>query len=270
MEMVLYWLYEIPLWLDMALFLVVLLVPMEAGFRMGLRKHRTNPDAERAARGDATLTSILALLGLMLAFTYAFCMTRADMRKKALVTEVNAISTAFIRADLAPEPGRTELRERLLDYARSRLVTPEMVSNREQLREVVARSLEAQAKLWPATKSAVQQEGNMPAPLKASLVQAVNDVLDAHTSRMAVIYDRLPGAVLALLLLIAAAAIALAAYRAGLRGNACRWRMSAFAVILAALMFLILDFDIILRGFIRVNHESLASLVREMEAAVRR
>jgi NADH:ubiquinone oxidoreductase subunit 3 (subunit A) len=143
-----------------------------------------------------------------------------------------------------------------------------MAGNRKQLEEVVARSLEAQAKLWPATKAAVQQEGNMPAPLKASLVQAVNNVLDAHTSRMAVIYDRLPGAVLALLMLIAAASMALAAYNAGLTGLACRWRMSAFAVILAALMFVILDFDIVLRGFIRVNHESLASLIREMEAAL--
>ena len=44
----------------------VLLASMEAGFRIGLRKHRTSPDAERAARGDATLTSILALLGLMM------------------------------------------------------------------------------------------------------------------------------------------------------------------------------------------------------------
>ena len=136
------------------------------------------------------------------------------------------------------------------------------------MEEVVARSLEAQAKLWPATKSALRQEGGMPDPLKASLVQAVNDVLDAHTSRMAVIYDRLPGSVMALLMLIAAASISLASYSAGLRGNACRWRMTVFAIILAALMFLILDFDMILRGFIRINHEPLASLIREMEAAL--
>lgn len=267
--MQLYWVYEIPIWLDMVFFLVVLLAPMEAGFRIGLRKHRLNPEAERAARGDATLTSILALLGLMLAFTYAFCMSRADLRKQALLNEVNAIGTAFLRADLAPEPGRTELRKRLLDYARSRLVTLEMVRTRKRLEQVIASSLEAQAELWPATKSAVQQEGDMPAPLKASLVAAINAVLDAHTIRIAVIYDRLPTAVLFLLLLIAAAAIAMAAYSAALRGNANRWRMSVFAVILAALMFLILDFDMVLKGFIRISQEPVAALVREMEAAMR-
>jgi hypothetical protein len=71
-------------------------------------------------------------------------------------------------------------------------------------------------------------------------------------------------------MLIASAAITLAAYSAGLRGNACRWRMAVFALILAALMLLILDFDIILRGFIRVNYASLASLIHDMEVALGR
>lgn len=210
----------------------------------------------------------LAMSRLMLAFTYSFSMSRADMRKQAFIAEVNAVSTAFVRADLAPEPERTELRERLLDYARSRLATPRMVSNWEKFEEVVQHSLEAQARIWPATKSALRPEGGMSEPQKALLVQAVNDVLDAHTRRMAVISDRLPGAVLALLLLIAASSLAVAAYTVSLNGHQSRWRLTAFAVILAALMYLILDFDIITHGFIRINHESLALLIREMEAAL--
>ena len=79
--MYLCWLYEIPLWLVMVLLLLVLLASMEAGLRSGVRKHRVSPEAERGARGDATLTPVLALLGLMLAFTYAFSLSRADKRK---------------------------------------------------------------------------------------------------------------------------------------------------------------------------------------------
>lgn len=266
--MYLYWMYEIPIWLDMTLFLVLLLVPMEVGFQIGLRKHRAHPDAERATRGEVALAALLSLLGLMLAFTYAFSMSRADMRKQAIIREVNAISTAFLRADLAPEPGRTQLRQRLLEYAQSRSVTPESVKNRQELQEALARSLEAQAKLWPATKAVIQQEGDMPTPLKASLQQALTEVLDAHTARMAAIYDRLPGAVVILLLVIAMVSIALAAYSAGLNGNACRWRMGTFAVILASLMFVILDFDMVLRGFIRIDQTSLARLVADMERAL--
>lgn len=264
------WQYQIPLWLVFFLFLITLVVPMEIGFRLGGRQHRLHPDAVRAARNDITLASMLAILGLMLAFTYSFSMSRADMRKQALVAEVNAISTAFLRADLAAEPSRTELRELLLDYARSRVVAPGTLKTLEQLQEVVDRSLEIQSKIWPATKLALRQEGDMSDPERALLVSVINDVLDAHTIRMAVFYDRLPTAVLAMLVLIAAASLTVAAYNTSLTGQSSRWRMISFAVILASLMFMILDFDMVMRGFIQVNHQSQVLLTQEMEAALKR
>ena len=206
---------------------------MEVGFRLGGRQHRLHPEAVKAARNDVTLASMLALLGLMLAFTYSFSMSRADMRKQALVVEVNVISTAFLRADLASEPSRTELRELLFDYARSRVTVLGTIKTREQVQEVVDRSLEIQSKIWPATKLALRQERDMSDPERALLVSAINDVLDVHNSRMAVFYDRLPTAVLALLVLIAAASLTVAAYNTSMTGQSSRWRMSAFAVILA-------------------------------------
>jgi hypothetical protein len=263
-----YWQYELPLWLVIFLFLIILVVPMEIGFRLG-QQRRLRSDAAKAARNDVTLAAMLALLGLMLAFTYSFSMSRSDLRKQALVAEVNAISTAFLRADLASEPSRTKLRESLFEYAQSRLVAPESIRTIEQLQEVIDRSLEVQSKIWPATKSALRQEGDMSDPERALLVSAINDVLDAHAIRVAVIYDRLPTAVLALLVLIAGAALAVAAYNTSLIAQSSRGRMIAFAVILALLMYVILDFDMSARGFIRVNFQSFVLLVQDMEVALK-
>ena len=259
-----YWQYELPLWLVFFLLLCMLLIPMEIGFRLGGRRRRLNPDAEKAAGIDLMLTSMLALLGLMLAFTYSFCMSRADMRKQAFIAEVNAISTAFLRADLTLEPARTDIRRLLFDYAKSRLVSPGEIRTREQLQEAVERSLSIQSNIWPAIMSAVRQEQEISAPEKALLISAVNDLLDAHTSRMAVIYDRLPTAVLALLVLIAAASLYVTAYNTSMSGQRGRWAVTAFAVILSLLMYTIMDFDMIMRGFIRINHESLVRLVQDM------
>lgn len=266
----LYWQYEIPLWLVIFLFLIMLAIPMELGFRIGGRQHRLHLRAGKTVRKDVTLAAMLTLLGLMLAFTYMFSMSRADMRKQAFIKEVNAISTAFLRADLAPEPSRSELRKVLLDYAQSRYVVPGTIKTREQLQAVVDRSLEIQSKIWPATKSALRQEGEMSDPEKALLISAVNNVFDVHTIRMAVIYDRLPTAVLALLVIIAGSSLAVAAYNTSLTGDQTRWRMTAFALILASLMYLILDFDMIMRGFIRVDHQSLVVLIQEMKAELAR
>ncbi len=257
-----YWQYQLPLWELISLFLVLLLIPMEVGFRLGMR-HKTISDFDDEVRSDVTLTSMLALLGLMLAFTYSFSLGRADLRKVAIINEVNAIGTAFLRADLLPEPGRTEVRERLFDYAKSQYLKPGTFLTLEQLQKVVDRSLQIQSKIWPAVKSALRQKGDMTDPEKAVLVSAVNDVLDSHTRRMAVFFDRLPTAVLALLIFIAAASLYIAAYNLGLRGRFSRWRMIAFAFFLAFLMYIILDYDMMLRGLIQVDHSSLVKLIEE-------
>jgi len=256
------------LWAVIFLFLILLLIPMEVGFRLGARQKLLYADAESEARSDVTLASLMALLGLMLAFTYSFSLSRADLRKAALIKEVNAISTAFLRADLLPEPGRTEVRDRLFDYAKSRYVEPGTVRTLQEVEKVVDRSVQIQSKIWPAVKSALRQKGDMSDPLKALLVSAVNDVLDAHTSRMAVFFDRLPTAVLVLLMFIAGLSLGAAAYSSVLRGHFSRWRMTAFALILASLMYIILDYDMMMRGFIQVDQRSLVLLIQEMKSAL--
>jgi len=260
------WFYELPLWVSATFILILLLVAVELGFRSGLSIRRSSEKAGDTTRGDVTLGALLALLGLVLAFTYAFSLSRADLRKQAILQEANAIGTAFLRADLAAEPGRTLLRNRLLEYARTRVVSHEMVKTREKLTQVVKHSLKAQAELWPATKKAL--EGDIPGPIQASIVTAINRVLDAHTKRLAAAYDKIPGAVMVLIMLVAAVSLATAGYTAGLRGNMSRLRMGAFAVVLAALIVVIIDFDMPLNGLIQHSDESLATLVPDMEAAL--
>lgn len=260
--MELFYLYEWPIWVDGVLFLLLLLIAVEVGYRRGRRRHHESEDATRTVRGDVTLGSMLALLGLLLAFTYAFSLSRADMRKQAIIHEANAIGTAFLRADLGSEPGRSELRKGLLNYAHTRLIYKELYG--DALREAVDRSLDTQARLWPAAKLAMQ--GDVPGPLQASIVQAVNEVLDTHAIRLAVIHDRIPGAVFGLLLLVAATSISVAAHNAGLNGTINRWRMSAFALILSALILIIIDFDRGQHGLIRISLQPLEVVVKDLEA----
>ena len=260
------WFYQLPIWVVAVLFVAILFLAMEAGFRFGLRESRTSKNSAELNRSDVTLASMFALLGLLLAFTYSFALNRADLRKQAVVAEANAIGTAFLRADLAEEPGRTVLREALLEYAQSRVINPSVARDTEQARREIARSLEIQAKLWPATKLALQ--GDVPVPVQTSIVQSINEVLDQHSRRLEIGFDRLPAVVLFLLVIIAATTLAVAANDAGRWGSMNRRRMSAFALILAALMVIIVDFDQPLDGLILGNSDSLVELVQNLEASV--
>ena len=55
---------------------------------------------------------------------------------------------------------------------------------------------------------------------------------------------------------------------APLRGTVFRLLMSAFAFVVAALIVIIIDFDMPLHGLITVSDESIAALIADMEAAL--
>jgi hypothetical protein len=255
-------LYDLPIWINGAIFVVVMLVALEIGYRVGLRKREASRD-EDVSMSNVVVTSFLATFGLLLAFTYAFTVSRADLRKRVTIDEANAIGTAFLRAGLVPNPESAELKKALLEYARTRIVTSENISSRAKFSESLRRSLEAQAKLWPITERIVKSKP--PGPIEASLIAAINQVLDMHTARLATAFDRLPQVILVMLLLISAISLAIAAFNSVLSGRFSRWRMSALAFVFAFVIFIIIDFDYPQQGFIRINQQPLLSTIDEME-----
>ena len=259
-------LYQMPTLVIGLFFAVILLAALEVGYRIGRRRRRTATEADRKDQADLVPTSMYALLGLMLAFTYAFTVSRADLRKQAVIDEANAIGTAFLRAGLAPEPSRTELRKALLDYAKTRVVvvTTETAVTTEQLRKTVAGTLQTLSKIWPITEQLVNAKPN-PGPVEASIVQSINEVIDMNTKRLAVSFDRLPGIVLLMLLFIASTSVAMTGFYAGLSGRLHRLRFTLLALVLAAVMLVITDFDRPIRGFVQVSQQSLVDVIQEME-----
>ncbi|MGH7802142.1 MAG: hypothetical protein ACREOW_16200 [Thermodesulfobacteriota bacterium] len=240
--------YQMPYWVNGLFFVVVLLGSLEAGYRIGRWRVRTTDESGRKDEGDLVLASMYTLLGLVLAFTYPFTLSRADQRKQAVIDEADAIGTAFLRAGMAPEPTRTELRTLILDYARTRVVTVETAGSADQLRKTLSRTLQAQSKIWPTTERMVKAK---PAgPVEVSIVQSINEVLDMHTKRLAVSFDRLPGIVLLMLVFLAGASLAITGFNAGLSGHLNRWRLTSLTLILAAVMLVIIDFDRPIRGFV--------------------
>jgi hypothetical protein len=205
---------------------------------------------------------MFAVLGLMLAFTYGAAVDRFDTSKKAVIMEANAMRTTFLRANLVVEPGRTELKQALLDYARTRTVKQGRDLSKEEFQEIIQKSLQAQSKLWPITEQIAGQ--NSPSPFL--LVAAVNQIIDAHVIRLAAIKDKLPISAIIMLIFVAAASLAVAGFNGGIAGRLHRWQMTTFAIVLVGIMLVIHDFDHPVNGFIRVNHESIINVINEMEA----
>jgi hypothetical protein len=255
---------SLPYWVGVVSISVALLLVLEVAYRLGWSRLGRGQNAS----GEVVVSSLLALTGLLIAFTYGFTVSHYEARKRTVIDEANAIGTAFLKADLMSEPGRGELRSALLDYARSRVATPETAGTPELLAALLERTLEAQGRLWPATAAIVEADG--PGPLQASLVGTITDLMDLHTTRIAISFDRLPGVVFALLLFLVATSLALAGYDAGSSGRRARLRLSAFALVLAAVVLTVLDFDNTVVGLINVDQGSLETLISNLEAEIGR
>jgi len=87
-------LYLLPVWAVCLIYLSILLGALEFGFFAGKRQRDSWKNAD-PTNGQIILTSMFAVLGLMLAFTYGAAVDRFDASKKAAIMDANAIRTAF-------------------------------------------------------------------------------------------------------------------------------------------------------------------------------
>ena len=257
---------KLPFWIDALLIFAVLYAAVEGGYRIGRSQSKVDdPDAHG---GGIALTAAMGVLGLMMALAFSDAVKRYEARKQAVVAEANALGTAFLRADLMVESGRTSLKRALLDYGRMRDGRGNGVRRLESQagRELLRRSIDQQAVVWEATRAVVSQEN--PAPLEASLVAAVNEVLDMHTIRLSAARDKLPGIAVWLPLLVAITVFALTGFSAGVTGKLVRLRMLWVIALFTYVNVLVIDLDRSTEGLIRVSIEPIREVVAMMEADV--
>src|SRR5689334_25327755 len=88
-----------------ALLIAVLLV---GACELGYRVARRRGDVEKSDEGHV-LSAMLALLGLLVGFTFSIVVSRHEQRRLLVVDEANAIETEYLRTQMMPEPSRSRL-----------------------------------------------------------------------------------------------------------------------------------------------------------------
>lgn len=107
--------------ITLGLFFGILLL-LEIGRRIGIQRRAQDPEGA-AAGTDPVDGAIFALLGLLLAFTFAGAVSRFDVRRALIVEETNAISTAYLRLDMLPTGVQPPMRDLFRRYVDARLET---------------------------------------------------------------------------------------------------------------------------------------------------
>ena len=232
----------------------------EIGHRLGaFRRERSG--TVLAPGVGAMVGSLLALLAFMLAFTFGVAAERFGTRRVLVVDEANAVSTAFLRADLMPPPWADNLREHLREYVDLRL---EMAASPEAVAAGLTRSEELHVLMWADVLAGTEAR---PVPTNALVLQAINDVIDLHSSRVAATYySRLSIAIWGMLFLVTASGMVAVGYQAGISGPRPSVVSLLLMLALSAVIALIVDLDRPGTGWLAVQQASLQDAAQMMRA----
>lgn len=237
---------EIPLWLVFVASLVFVLGCGEIGRRIGIR-------SGSEGEGNATLeAALLGLLALMIGFTFAMALSRAEARREALLNEANAIGTAALRARLLPAPHSTDSLTLLREYVQIRVDVGSHPVIPEELAAAIARSNAIQEALWQQAKAMAADDSAMvPTGL---FIEALNDMFDRQEERLVPIHNHVPTFVLLVLYGIAGVAMALSGHG---RARPARSMVPNFTmgVLICIVIFLIQDLDRPRSGFITIDQQ---------------
>src|SRR4051812_37976359 len=141
--------------LDAWLIALIFALAMSGCWVLGRRWGRRFAGETGDDPGTKFTDASMALLGLLLAFTFAIALGRYDQRRLAVVAESNAIGDFYTCASLLKKPHRARLQEVIREYAQ------------EQMDPVGRRLTEAEEKT--ATGRALEQFNRM--------TEIVNDMI---------------------------------------------------------------------------------------------
>jgi hypothetical protein len=153
-----------------------LFLAAEAGFRLSIPVQKRWPDKSEAGVG-VMVGAALALLGFLLAFVTSIALGNFNQRRQLVVSEANAIGTAYLRAGYLADPYGVESRKLLREYVGLRLKALDPAATAS----AIARSEQIHDELWLiAEQVAIKNQ----TPTVALYLSSLNQLIDLHTERL--------------------------------------------------------------------------------------
>ena len=234
-----------------------LVAALEVCFHLGkkARQHHTDlPEQISTIQG-----AMLGMLALLLGFSFALAAGRFNDRAQLIVSEANAIGTAWLRCDLLSDAERAELHKLLADYTDQRISFYEADEGQQA---AATQSEVLQGKMW----AIVVSEAKAQPALANSLLPPFNDLIDLHSARLAAAARHMPGMLLLLLLSCSLVAVASVGYGSGLVGKRNIVLTMSLAFIISGALWATIDMDHPRKGLIRVGQQPMLDLQKSLQS----
>jgi len=236
----------------------VLIVTVEIGFWVKKKKVKGGSDSIEKADIALILGTVMTLLALLLGFTYAMSMSRFETRRELVIEEANAIGTTYLRAKTLPEPRSSEIQELLRQYTALRVEIVGMADDApEKIREADNRSKQLHGLIWSHAAALARENPN---PVISIFLETLNEMIDLHTKRLAAFWNRVPFSIYLVLFVVSAITLWLIGYYFAISRQRVRILTTMLTLLVASVMWLIMDLDQPVRGAIKASQQSLIDL----------
>ncbi|MGD9316025.1 MAG: DUF4239 domain-containing protein [Anaerolineae bacterium] len=250
---------QFPIWAVYLGTVAAVLVAAEIGFRIGIWLQRRDPESGKTPMTGAVVGGMLGLMAFLLAFSIGIVIGQHNGRKAMVVTEANAVGTAYLRAGFLEEPDRISTRDLLQEYVEVRIAA---AADETQFEYALTRSEEIHGELWSIVEANVWQ--GQESAIMALTVDSINEVIDVHSLRLAAVDLRLPrllGVVLYAATLLSFLLVGVASSADGKRDP---FTVLLFALAFVAVLMLVVDLDRPQEGLLTVSQTALSDLLRLM------
>lgn len=249
---------DIPETLFCAGFFLMLLISIEAGHWLGRRA--TESDWEAMNGAFLTLaSSALALLGLLLAFSFSMAVNRYEARQYVILKEANAISRAYVRSDFLKPEHEQQVKAQLRAYVDLRLAYHEAGHDATKTRQLVRDAEAVQRQVWKTASVSANYNEQSGAEF-SMLAGAINDVAEIADERQYTIDNQVPSPVIWLMIVVALPAAAMGGYAFGARRRRNWLALAGFALMITLVVYNILDLDRPSRGWILIDQAPMLAL----------
>ena len=237
---------------------VLVMVAAEIGFQVGRWLQRRDPDSGKALLTGPVVGGMLGLMAFLLGFCISIVIGQHNGRKSMVVTEANAIGTAYLRADFLDQADRDATRDLLREYVEVRLAA---ASDPTLYESAVSRSEEIHGQLWSIVKNVTQ--GNE-SDIMALFVSSINEVIDVHSLRLAAVELRLPSQLGFVLYAATLLSFLLVGVSSSANGKRDTLTIFLFALAYVTVFMIIVDLDRAQEGLLTVSQSALSNLLLQM------
>jgi hypothetical protein len=238
---------------------ILLAAAMSATYALAWRLARRWPSL-----GKANLISVdratLAVLGLLLAFTFSLAMTQNSQRRQRAVDDANEIGSLYRCAGLLDEPLRGRLQSLVRSYLEQRL-TLAHAPNREA---TLSRELAAVNRMHSEMEGVVREAVTQKSFVSIPLINNFNEVVSIHAARLAAFNHHLPWSVLMLLGMAAITSIFMVGAEQAAAGARNLIQVAVFILLVSLVVWATLDLDQPGARVITANQEPLERLLATM------